>query len=74
MSTGLADIRSAFLDFFGEREHEVVASSPQCHLMIRRFCSPMRAWCRSGVFYRSKTSPLCARHLVAKMRACRWQA
>ena len=28
MSTGLADIRSAFLDFFGEREHEVVASSP----------------------------------------------
>lgn len=28
MSSGLADIRSAFLDFFGEREHEVVASSP----------------------------------------------
>jgi alanyl-tRNA synthetase len=28
MSTGLADIRSAFLDFFGAREHEVVASSP----------------------------------------------
>ena len=28
MSTGLADIRSAFLDFFGEKEHEVIASSP----------------------------------------------
>ena len=28
MSTGLADIRSAFLDFFGDRDHELVASSP----------------------------------------------
>jgi alanyl-tRNA synthetase len=28
MSTGLADIRSAFLDFFGSKEHELVASSP----------------------------------------------
>ncbi|NCF79260.1 MAG: alanine--tRNA ligase [Alphaproteobacteria bacterium] len=28
MSTGLADIRSAFLDFFGNRDHELVASSP----------------------------------------------
>ena len=28
MSTGLADVRTAFLDFFGDREHELVASSP----------------------------------------------
>ena len=28
MSTGLADIRTSFLDFFGDNEHEIVASSP----------------------------------------------
>ena len=28
MSTGLADIRTRFLDFFGRNEHEIVASSP----------------------------------------------
>ena len=28
MSTGLADIRASFLDYFGDNEHEIVASSP----------------------------------------------
>ena len=28
MSTGLADIRTSFLDYFGDNEHEIVASSP----------------------------------------------
>ena len=28
MSTGLADIRTSFLDFFGDNAHEIVPSSP----------------------------------------------
>ena len=40
MSTGLADIRSAFLDFFGDREHEVVASSPLVPLNDPTLLSP----------------------------------
>ena len=46
-------ISAAHFRFFGEREHEVVASS--WRLMIRRFCSPMRAWCRSKIILRVKT-------------------
>ena len=37
---------------------ESMRSSPQarlCHLMIRRFCSPMRAWCRLRIILPVKT-------------------
>ena len=74
MSTGLADVRTAFLDFFGDREHELVASSPLVPLN-----DPTLLFTNAGMvpfknyFTGQDAAPYARATSSQKMRACRRQ-
>ena len=71
----LSDVRSGFLDFFAERGHAVVPSSP---LVPRN--DPTLLFTNAGmvqfknVFTGAEKRPYSPRHLGAEMRARRRQA